>query len=103
MLHCMTLRCCTNRTAAPYIFQKIRAQDRETQNCSQALTESVQGLFSSFAQGDLPYASGYWTNDYVDYSDELPAWPMRAACELLADPMDDASLIHVSRIIGGKR
>ena len=55
----------------------------------------VQGAFSALAQGDLPYASGYWLSDYYDYS-ELPAWPMRAACELLSDEdMDDVGLINV--------
>ena len=39
----------------------------------------LQGAFDSFAMGNYPYPSSYMGG-------ALPAWPMRAACELLASP-----------------
>ena len=39
----------------------------------------MQGAFDSFAMGNYPYPSSYMGG-------ALPAWPMRAACELLASP-----------------
>lgn len=39
----------------------------------------VQGAFDSFAMGNYPYPSSYMGG-------ALPAWPMRAACQLLASP-----------------
>ena len=39
----------------------------------------LQGAFDSFAMGNYPYPSSYMGG-------ALPAWPMRAACQLLASP-----------------
>lgn len=40
--------------------------------------------FDSLAMGNFPYPSSYMTSGGVD----LPAWPVRAACEHLADKFD---------------
>jgi len=44
----------------------------------------LQGAFDSFAMGNYPYPSSYMGG-------ELPAWPMRAACERLASPSMSSS------------
>ena len=57
-------------------------------SCYDALTE-LQGAFDSFAMGNYPYPSSYMGG-------ALPAWPMRAACELLASPrLSSTQLLEV--------
>ena len=57
-------------------------------SCCDALTE-LQGAFDSFAMGNYPYPSSYMGG-------ALPAWPMRAACELLASPrLSSTKLLNV--------
>ena len=47
----------------------------------------MQGAFDAFAMGNYPYASDYMGAD-------LPAWPMRAACDLLG-PANSPDLLEV--------
>jgi len=41
----------------------------------------VQGAFDAFAMGNYPFPSDYMTGEGQG---ELPAWPMRAACDLMS-------------------
>lgn len=46
-----------------------------------ALTAFVQGAFDAYAMGNFPFATDYMTGEGQG---ELPAWPMRAACERMS-------------------
>ena len=51
----------------------------------------IQGFHDAAAMGNYPYPSEYMGG-------ALPAWPMRAACELLAEEdLSDAELLQVGR------
>lgn len=41
----------------------------------------LQGAFDAFAMGNFPFASDYMSGEGQG---ELPAWPMRAACERMS-------------------
>lgn len=54
------------------------------------LAQWIQGGWDYLAMGDYPYASSYMTNG----DGELPAWPVREACNFLAlENMNDEELL----------
>ncbi|KAJ0399056.1 hypothetical protein ATCC90586_004515 [Pythium insidiosum] len=70
-----------------------------TEDDIQALYVSTIGAFGTLAMGNYPYPSSYMTEGAVD----LPAYPVRAACEFLAPDFgdDDRALLDALRQSAG--
>ncbi|GLD96182.1 hypothetical protein PINS_up004860 [Pythium insidiosum] len=70
-----------------------------TEDDIQALAVSTIGAFGTLAMGNFPYPSSYMTEGAA----ELPAYPVRAACEFLAPDFgdDDRALLDALRQSAG--